>query len=378
MKRWPEIMGGTLFVLFPFSVLLGGQVHDSQTMGVMILGAVALAYLAPSRPAGLFLLLSAFWVVATRFMVLTTGQPAYLRYGQAVNGFWHLALGIGIYAAVARLVKRDRLTVWLDIVCASALLMVLWTILQGLGLDPLLDRAGHVPKVMTNWQLGALAGHPNFLAAYLAVCLPCFWRPGWWWALPVVGVVLLAQQTTGGVLAAGAGLGYLAWRKWGHDRLFWWGLCAAVVWGLVVVVVADPLKHSMASRLTTWGMAISDPSVLGHGVGSWSLTLATKAKNGWVFNEYLQTFFEVGAAGLTFVAWLLWRVLRSQPSGETTADKWSGWIVKASLIAIAVDAGVNPFFRVPITGLLGALILGLWEVTYVRRDICADNSGRRQ
>lgn len=378
MRLRPHYIAGLLFVLFPFAAFLGGWMHESQTMGVVVVGALALAWLAPHRAVGLFLALMVFWVVWLRyglavspaffvgwfqgFVTMPVNKLLAVRYAEALHGFYHVAAGVAVYAAVSRL-RVNRLEFAFNCVAAASALLAAWTVLQALGIDPLLVKSGQQPDHVKPWMLGSLTGHPNFLAAYLAVSLPFFWRPGWRWGLLVLVPVLVAQQTTGGIMAATAGLGYLAWRQWGHDRLFWWGVTAAAIWGLVFVLAVDPIQHSIVSRWATWQWALVDPSVLGHGPGTWGIVLGGKLKNAWVFNEYLQVFLEMGAVGLVAVGWLSWSVLASRPRGGTSADVWRHHIVKAAVLAIAVNCTVNPFFHIPTTALLGAVVLGLWEVS---------------
>ena len=353
------------FVLAPMGVVFGGHVWEAMTLTFVVIAAAAMLTQPTPRPAAFMLVMAALWMAVFRTQLLdeVTTREA-LLYAQAKHQFWVLFAGLTLWGVLNRLKDGHSAAMWANAVCLSALLMVVWTLLQGLGLDPLLGRSP-TWNDPSPWRLGALAGHPNFLAAYLAVCAPMFCRPGWWKLLPAVVVVLLLQRSSGGVVAAAAGLGYVALVRTRGKRERWIAL-ALLAGGLIAFVVAfDSFEYSLGCRLAAWRRALIPDSIssllFGHGAGSWSVVAAAKTNSAWTFNEYLQVYFEMGALGLGLTLCFILPRLFVPPA----RDK-HGPLVKAAFIALAVNCLVNPFFRVPATAMLGLVILSLHEVVNER------------
>ena len=380
VNNWQGLILAGMFLAAPFGFVLGGPMREAVGFYMAIAVGPALVALYRPRTLGLFVCLCGGWYAVARVGVLTAQTPATVAaFAHAQWTYWAVLIGVLICLAVPVAPKRYRLDWWLNVICLSALLMCAWTVLQGLGIDPLLHRSAEYPAGWSPWRIGSLVGHANFLAAYLAVCAPFFCRGRWIVLLPVIVAAIAVQETTGGILALAAGLGYLALVRWGRKK-FLIGLAVGIVLGCLFVTFIDPIYCSMAPRLRTWAAA-ADVTLLGHGPGSWRMLEAAKFNSPFVFNEYLQVLYEFGLIGLGLVVWFLARVFFKKPSKpwpdiyrllgvfvreikEPPPPLWPGYHLKAALIAMAVNCGVNPFFHVPVTAALGLVILGLYEVAY--------------
>ena len=146
-----------------------------------------------------------------------------------------------------------------------------------------------IPLLSPNTPVGTL-GNNNFLAGYLAISMPFFFRKRWIYAAPFLALLVVVSKTSAAVIPMFIAC---AWYQWG-----WKGVAGAMVVGLGYATYDGAwnklLNMAEGDRGYLWTQAlklifISPLSVFfGHGPGS-----------GWgrpypMHNEWLQCWFHSG------------------------------------------------------------------------------------
>jgi O-antigen ligase len=232
--------------------------------------------------------------------------------------------------------------------------------------------------------------NPNHLAMGLAMAgaLLLALRPasrsaaaGGWSAFGLVSAGLVATGSRGGLLAAAAGWGFVAWRRWR-----WRAAAVAVAAGIALAVVPNPLARRLQTleaqdpyaytRLQIWRSAID--RALDHPVGV-GLNLFRQSSQRYAFalddgvarfgkraesahSDYLQVFAELGLPGLALSAWglaslaaLARRALREARDGGDPAALGAA----GALAAVAAQALVDTPLHVPGVLMPAAALAGL-------------------
>ncbi|GAG05980.1 unnamed protein product, partial [marine sediment metagenome] len=126
----------------------------------------------------------------------------------AVRATYFIIIGMVVYVSVIKSgISKEK---FYNIICISAMVQVFIGTFQAQGMYPsfyvLKSFFTAERKVIEfpNEILGTL-GNPNFIAAYLAISLPFFFRKPWAWFTPFIIWQLWALNTSGAIYAALAG-----------------------------------------------------------------------------------------------------------------------------------------------------------------------------
>jgi len=233
--------------------------------------------------------------------------------------------------------------------------------------------------------------HVNYFGSFLALGLPLVWALVGLPAALAVYAMILATVSGGPVIAASAGVLFLAWPEFGRRSRF--GIAAGL--GGAVAVVMTLHEWRLSGRREVWQAILPEYlryPLIGQGLGSWRIwaehynekaTLAKWAAAGLsgaqcnapppvpeacrpvVFatlqahNEPYQLAFELGLIGLAFAALWAWQAwgastrLVQATAGVTAAPWWGAGRVplERAWVGMLVVAGVNmlgsPVFHLP-------------------------------
>jgi hypothetical protein len=242
--------------------------------------------------------------------------------------------------------KRWKLDWIWNVICVAAILNVVWQVLQYSGIWWL-----QTPFGMKTPQYIGLLSNTNETSIFLAVCLPCFFRKGWEWLIPVPLIGLYLGVSYGGIVAASvAGMVYLTlnikelgWKKslivlvsailvfsiytihkqpnldrYLNDRGRYWAEMLPIVWqkplgwGLgqfkyVMPLIQTPTLISQQGRVVLYqnvGDKRGFEQALQKVSGGDRTYFATKRWNEiWLeaHNEYMEIWFALGLTGLLLV-----------------------------------------------------------------------------
>ena len=131
-------------------------------------------------------------------------------------------------------------------ICMAAIINVLWQISQYFGL--------WVWTTPAPFFIGLLS-NPNETSAFLAVCLPCFFRRGWKWLIPIPLIGLYLGVSIGGIMAAAiAGLVYLFLhhKDIGMKRLLTLFVALTLMLSIFIVHKNPSIEGQMNNRGRYW------------------------------------------------------------------------------------------------------------------------------
>ena len=188
---------------------------------------------------------------------------------------------LAIYLVVSETFPKwkQHLEIVYDIICGLALLNVFFLGMQALGIDPLFSAVTKGETVRVGMQ-----ANDNEVSAYLAICLPAFFRARRWWFIPLIAWGLWQAKTTNGVIAAlavsGAYLFFTYAKSWKKRVVY--GTAIVVTAGLLLgtyMTVGD--KFIMAAhqnnRLMTWKRTLqfAEQRFFGWGFGQYQYIMPT-------------------------------------------------------------------------------------------------------
>jgi hypothetical protein len=179
-------------------------------------------------------------------------------------------------------------------------------ILQALGHTPVLTFGGHPSGLFFNSTL---------LGASACLVIVALVSQRQWLYIPGVLPALYLAHSRGAYLV----LAMTLLTRWVRVRYI---LAAMAVAACVLVFTLDGLEtDSDLTRLTVWGAALRELTLLGHGIGSFvTFIVATPSRILYperVHNDYIQLWFELGLGAIA-VYWLYALALSCR-----TSDHWS-------------------------------------------------------
>jgi hypothetical protein len=194
-------------------------------------------------------------------------------------------------------------------------------------------------------QAVATLGNTNFLAAFLAISVPCFFRKKWWMLLPLIIGTLFIAHTSTAIVAVLIGTGFYLWG--------WKGAALSLIPGIAYFALFKaPL--SLLERISFWTDGLQKLShscntmLFGVGPG-----IYWQAGN-MLHSAYAYLFWNFGIFGL----WLaLFYILRSFLN--ISVDRR----IFASFLIVLADGVGNHLFHTAPTAMLAITIFALNDRT---------------
>lgn len=163
-------------------------------------------------------------------------------------------------------------TEWLwNTICVLAILCVVWQVFQVYGVWILqAPFSGIGPKI-------GFLSNQNETSAFLAICLPCFFRKYWKWLLPIPLVGLYMGVSYGGIVAAAiVGILYLVIHREdiGVKKVLAVGVVLAILMGVYTWNKLSG-EHNFGSRAKYWTETLPVVSMkpLGWGLGQYKYVM---------------------------------------------------------------------------------------------------------
>ncbi len=324
------VLIGLFMLLFP---LWGKNSFQGQGYMFVIIGMMAYAF-AMGRPIltvfGIYLSCWFTYFLSAGFNNVVPQEILV----QAIDAITFVFAGMGLYVLV-RNGKKPIETYLNWAICPAAIFLGILGVIQ--------------------WKFGMIAagatlGNPNFLAAFIAISLPLFFRPKWWFFIPLFIFILFVCRTSTAISAAFIASG---WYFFG-----WKGVGLATIPAIVYYLIFKATTSTYI-RFGYWTDALTKISnswqtlVFGVGPGvywQWQNEL---------HSEYVYLLFNLGIIGFLIVAAYIAKSLR------TVGDRR----LYASFLAILVDAVGNHVMHVMPTAYLIIVILALRDRTAGREDI---------
>lgn len=340
------------FVLIPFAILAREIIHVGQEFAFILSAVVLAGSLLPNRWAKIFI----FYFVIWQLILLIR---AFFNVGdyqaEAALGTLLFLLSATIIFIITYSAKFPNETFY-KFICIAAFIQADLAILQKFGTDipyKLISLFTPVERGLGEYAAVGTLGNSNFLAAFLAISLPFFFRPNWFRALPHIFLGLMVSNAATANVAAAIGIGY-----------FFFGAKGAGILAFLAAIYLICVKGiSMDSeRLSWWVKAVREicqswkTIIFGRGPGASWLSPDPRIYEA-IHNEYVSTFYQYGLLGLVFLIGFLKTLL--------TGNRI---LVTALVIASVNCLGNFPLHLAPSTFLI-VLIVGMIERERIDRRL---------
>jgi hypothetical protein len=300
------------FMVLPFMVILvttpigraGITIHISHHFALFIFGVAMATMLVKNKWLSSFVIYACIWTLFILIYTVKNPQVPQIVTRNAFDALTFLLSGILIYALVIR--SKISNDTFYNLICISALLQAGLAICQYLWIDPflwLINAGFHmaIPRLDPHTLTGTL-GNNNFLAAYLAIALPFFFRKGWFYGLILLIPCLILANTASAVVPAIVGTMFYFYPKVKDNRktiIYAGALFASLA--LYYVTTYHPISIDGNGRFPFWGEALSQirynlfTMICGMGPGAgWGRSFP-------LHNEWLQCLHQYGAIGLSLL-----------------------------------------------------------------------------
>ena len=335
-----------MFILVPFGIVSFGIVHQGHVVAFTIATLLITAFSVKEKPLSWFMIYVALWALWVNYRFVYSGDRFAIRPEIANVTVIALICGSLMYFKV---VKSKLSNEWFcNVVCISATIQMLLALCQSQGFTPVFDLISS--KVGAKWEMKptemtAMLGNSNFLAAYLAISLPCFFRKYWVWCLVLL---LPAIVYTGSSTAIITALAVFAVYFGTNLKRFWilGAVCISIAGLYLMFVEVDVLYNK---RFIAWNKAFHQfkawPQILfGFGPGSkWG-------GRGNLHNDWLSIWHTFGLIGVSFVGAYVFQTIRKV---------WNDRILLAAIVAVCVNCLGNGAMQLAPSVFLIIILFGL-------------------
>ncbi len=301
----------------------GPNVFGSQAYMMNCIGLAALAFMTRDKILIAFGCYCAAWFAYIQIAETKGWMPSTTMI-QAIDTLTLIMAGYVLYIIIR--FGRASLHFWKNCICIIA---------AGLSCIGLIQYSFVGSATAT-------LGCTNFLAAYLAVSGPCFFRRKWWMLLPVVIAALIITITFSAWAALCIAVCYLAWG---------WKGCWVAVIPCAIYWVIFKAPAALLCRLEYWSDAWNKLSnhwhtiVFGTGPG-----ILWRTDN-MLHSEYFYLLWNFGIIGLVIAAFYIVRSCRNITNPA----------LFASFLAVLVDGIGNHLMHTAPTAFLAVVIFALMD-----------------
>jgi hypothetical protein len=339
------------FLLVPFAFIAPGHLHNGHHLFFIISGLFLLAAMIRNHWVSAFLVYMGIWQIFILIYKLFIPHLPPSILADAMNVGLYFTVGAIIFLAISRSTLKTS-TIF-NVICISTIIQTLLAVLQHFWGDPIflfLNWVFTAKHLLRSDAMTGTLGNNNFLAAYLAITAPLFFRRKWWMFLPAIAFVLIIAKTTSAVIPLAIGCGYYFFRRSLASYII---VAASIACAIFYAVFYHPFFHLSTGwyndRLDMWMVAIkqvfatSFTAVFGLGPGA-----------GWgqpypMHSEWVQCLHQFGMVGLILLAGYV-----------VTAYRGNRMLYACFLIAVINMAGNYPIHLAP-SAFLIILIAGMME-----------------
>lgn len=289
-----------VFMLLPFGFLSYGIIHEGQHLTLVLVSAVVLAAVARNNWISAFFWYLCAWMVFICLyrMIFPMADVVFMA---ALDRFVYLLCGLAVFVGVSR--QRIKNEVFYNAICIAALVQCAIAISQFNGFDPVvwvLNQFTTANPLLSATALTGTLGNNNFLAAFIAVSLPFFFRRGWAYCIPLLLFCLYFANTSSAFVPAIIGALFYFWPRLNRKVK-----AGCVVAGIVIGGLYALFQHSnvfLNPRWQDWlhalSLVLANPFSLVFGMGPG----AGWGKSYPLHNEWLQCLYQFGVVGFGLMA----------------------------------------------------------------------------
>jgi hypothetical protein len=287
------------FLLVPLSFLSTGILHKSHHLAFIISGLIIVATMIENIWIRSFLWYLAIWQVFILVYKLFVPLLPISIVTASLDTMMFFLVGAMLYYFVS--VSKIKIQYFYNTICISVIIQCVIAILQSFKVDPVLVFLNMFlsayPTLSIDTMTGTLVNN-NFLAAYVAISLPFFFRKRWAFFVPVIVYVLIGAKTTSAFVPAIMGSAIYFYDSTTKSRIIIAALAMSGIWYACFYHPFIRATH-YNDRLDMWLIALNQvfahpfTSIFGIGPGaSWNRPYP-------MHNEWVQCLHQFGLLGLS-------------------------------------------------------------------------------
>jgi len=308
----------------------------------------------------------------------------------STDAFFAVLLGSFWFYVLSKYIKPDQIKYLLDAICVLALCNIVMLTCQYFGIDPIFkakDGGSGTPLV-------GFLSNKNEVSAFLAFCLPAFFRDKWVRLTPLVFLGLTVASSTGGTLAAVVATMVFWLLRDGRGAFIknWWKTITLLVWFLLFLGYFDTIPVDLFdtkqiiqmsvddkyqteitapvySRFEAWAKGLDlykQHWIFGSGIGHWKIVFKSiNLHDTWfkhAHNEFLQSVFEFGIFFVVMCSGYLFSITKKIRSSILLYNNKNIIIPTAAIVAICLNSLVNFPFHIAQTAILAVTWMAIFEV----------------
>jgi hypothetical protein len=301
MERTKRYILPLMFMLVPLGFISFGLIHEGQHYALLIAFVAILATTVRNNWITAFSWYLCAWVlfICIYRMAHPTPQIVFTR---AMEQLFYMAAGLAIYSAVVN-TKNIKQDYFYNIICIAALIQGVIAISQSFGFDPVvwgLNLITNAKPTLDPRTMTGTLGNNNFLAAYLAISMPFFFRKNWFYGLILIIPVLYLCNTTSAIVPVIIGAMFFFYPRMSAKVKVIIGVVSAAIIFWYAVFQHTPIHTN--PRWGLWAGVLKQvfyspfTFICGYGPGAgWGQTFP-------MHNEWLQCLQKYGIIGLTLLA----------------------------------------------------------------------------
>lgn len=336
------------FCLVPFVVIVGNILHEGHRASMYLAGVVIVGAFIKNKWIRAFLWYWVAWILLMMMMgsvgklPIISVQKAFLTTGYVV---FALMFYLGMQEST---IKIERVY---DVICITAIVQALMAVGQMWNIDVFFDLMAlyaNVKKMLDATETTGSLGNNNFLAVYLAISFPFFFRKYWCYFTPVLLAVILVSLTSTAIVALMIGCSVFF-----YDKIKWrWMVLAAIPFVVYLCFIKASLTYNFTwdhDRFEWWKSAIVFwQQTWGSMIFGFGPTM-TWGRNFPIHNEWITALFNFGIVGLGIAVGCFITLYRK-----------NRFLYSAIIIACVTFNGTYPMHLAPHI-MLVMIILGLME-----------------
>ena len=298
-KAMPFRIGKSLFLLWSMMFLISSTWIENKWIKWFIIWSVIRTYLTYSGYG--FTTLQFIFVGCLAYQAMVT----YFKKTNNYNKILNTMCVLGIIQTTMLILQYNSI----------------WLFLVPIGIEFRTIIPGIIATSNAATGMNGFFSSNNMSGAFLALCLPAFFRGGWWFLTPLVGVGLWLAVALGGIMPAVFGtLLFFIIKSYrinsvGKNMLILWAYIVFVI----IVIISGVDQGGSQARLKAWGaiwdLMIKEKFIFGWGVGLFkeSFPALSTDHSQWMraHNEYLQVWVEHGLIGLLIVSGFIIEILKN-------------------------------------------------------------------
>ncbi len=355
-----------LFILLPFAFISHGFLGTGQRFFFVLSATILVGILCNNKWLSLFI----SYIVVWQLYLFLVSTYSFSPSKQHMYGFPQVVFILSAVCVYVTVLKNKLTNEWFyNVICIAAILQACLAICQYCGFMPVYDLLAGKTETVTELSKTAVIGtlgNNGFLAIFLVISMPFFFRKYWCWFIPIILFLLIVSVTKTAIVALLIGCCVYFYNKRHLIRNCMIGILLVLIMaaGYIrqeillrgVANLHSSLFLSISLRFEYWTEVInqldtSSKIIFGLGPG------ASWGKSFPMHNDWLTIFHKFGLIGVSLVAGFV-----------ATLNRGNRRLFSAFVIGCVCMLGNYPLHLAP-SAFLIIMIVGLMERERIKERV---------